>query len=71
MEASFLGFSRGKRVCLGQHIAMLQLKKVIPTLALKFNISLADEKQVLDADYTPAVIAAKPLYMKLSQKNSL
>lgn len=30
MEASHMGFSRGRKVCLGQHIAVLQMKKVIP-----------------------------------------
>jgi cytochrome P450 len=45
MEASFMGFSRGKRVCLGQHIAVLSLKKAIPALATKFDVS---SERVLD-----------------------
>jgi cytochrome P450 len=71
MEASFLGFSRGKRVCLGQNIAVLQLKKVVPALVLKFDIELADDTQTLDADYSPAVVMAKPLFIKLAQKPSV
>lgn len=39
MEATHMGFSRGKRVCLGQHIAVLQLKKVVPALLMKFDVS--------------------------------
>jgi len=38
MESAHLGFSRGKRVCLGQHIAVMQMKKVIPVLILNFNV---------------------------------
>ncbi|KIW00379.1 uncharacterized protein PV09_08089 [Verruconis gallopava] len=68
MEASSLGFSRGKRVCLGQNIATMQLKKVIPTLFLNFTIELQDDSQVLDADFTPAVAFVKPLFVSLSQK---
>jgi cytochrome P450 len=39
MESLHLGFSRGKRVCLGQHIAVMQLKKVIPAMVMKFKVS--------------------------------
>jgi cytochrome P450 len=38
MESSSLGFSRGKRVCLGQNIALLQLKKVIAALVMEFKV---------------------------------
>ncbi|KAL7905484.1 cytochrome P450 [Trichoderma velutinum] len=40
MERGFLGWSAGSRVCLGRHIAELEIKKVIPTLLLKYNITL-------------------------------
>jgi cytochrome P450 len=39
MEAAHIGFSRGRRVCLGQHVATMQMKKVIPMLVLKFEVS--------------------------------
>lgn len=39
MEAAHLGFSRGRRVCLGQHIAIMQMKKLIPTLVTGFQVS--------------------------------
>ncbi|KIX02762.1 uncharacterized protein Z518_08704 [Rhinocladiella mackenziei CBS 650.93] len=40
MEKTVLGFGAGKRVCLGRHIAELEMKKVIPRLLLEFNVSL-------------------------------
>jgi cytochrome P450 len=38
MESAHLGFSRGKRVCLGQHIAVMQLKKVTAALAMRYEV---------------------------------
>ncbi|KAJ9606536.1 hypothetical protein H2200_008544 [Cladophialophora chaetospira] len=49
MERSVLGFGAGKRVCIGRHIAELEMKKVIPTLLLEFDISLQDPSYVLKA----------------------
>jgi cytochrome P450 len=40
MEAAHMGFSRGKRACLGQHIALLQMKKLFAALVMKMNVSL-------------------------------
>jgi cytochrome P450 len=39
MERASLGFGSGKRVCLGRHIAELEIKKVIPALLLRFKVS--------------------------------
>lgn len=39
MEGAFMGFSRGRRVCLGQHIAVLQMKKVLSVLMTNFDVS--------------------------------
>lgn len=39
MDGAFMGFSRGKRVCLGQHIAILQMKKVLSALVREFEVS--------------------------------
>ena len=41
MEAVHLGFSRGRRACLGQHLAMLQMKKVIAVLVINFKVSFS------------------------------
>lgn len=38
MEAAHMGFSRGRRVCLGQHIAVLQMKKLIPAVIMRFKV---------------------------------
>ena len=38
MERASLGFGSGKRVCLGRHIAELEIKKVIPALLLRFKV---------------------------------
>ncbi|UKZ80116.1 hypothetical protein TrVFT333_007881 [Trichoderma virens FT-333] len=47
MERGFLGWSAGSRACLGRQIAELEIKKVIPTLLLKYNISLDNPEQSL------------------------
>ena len=40
MERGSLGFGSGKRICLGRHLAEVEIKKTIPTLLLKFKVSL-------------------------------
>jgi len=44
MERSVLGFGAGKRVCMGRHIAELEMKKVIPRLLLEFDVSHCSPK---------------------------
>lgn len=39
MERSMLGFGAGKRICLGKHIAWLEMKKVIPLLVMNLDVS--------------------------------
>ncbi len=39
MERANLFFSGGRRVCVGQHIAWIEIKKVLPELLLKFDVS--------------------------------
>ena len=38
MERASLGFGSGKRICLGRHLAELEIKKAIPALLLKFKV---------------------------------
>jgi cytochrome P450 len=39
MERANLAWGLGGRVCLGRHIAELEIKMVIPTLLLAFDVS--------------------------------
>lgn len=39
MESAHLGFSRGRRVCLGQNVAIMQMKKVISLMVMSFKVS--------------------------------
>ncbi|KAI1866522.1 hypothetical protein JX265_007823 [Neoarthrinium moseri] len=64
MEATHMGFSRGRRVCLGQNIAIMQMKKVIPALVMKFKFELANSEAALEADFSPAVACLKPLLVE-------
>ena len=41
MDKTWLAFGAGKRVCLGQHIAILELKKLIPRLVIDFEVCAA------------------------------
>jgi cytochrome P450 len=38
MNQAFLGFGKGKRICPGRHIALLEMKKVIPLLLSTFEV---------------------------------
>ncbi|EXJ58299.1 hypothetical protein A1O7_05724 [Cladophialophora yegresii CBS 114405] len=39
MERSMLAFGGGKRVCMGRHIAALEMRKAIPRLLMEFDVS--------------------------------
>lgn len=38
MEGNLLGFGSGKRMCIGKHIAWLEMKKLIPLLTLHLDV---------------------------------
>ncbi|OJD31584.1 cytochrome p450 oxidoreductase [Diplodia corticola] len=40
MEASFLAFGAGSRTCLGKHISMMEMMKVVPQLLREFEVEL-------------------------------
>ncbi|KAK5707297.1 hypothetical protein LTR17_020832 [Elasticomyces elasticus] len=86
MEAAHMGLSRGRRVCLGQHIAMMQMKKAMAALVLTFDVSrihratehlltraqmtLSDPMSVLRADFSPAVACLKPMMVNIVPKHA-
>ena len=39
MERGSLGFGAGKRICLGRHLAEVEIKKTLPALLMKFKVS--------------------------------
>ncbi|KAF2208661.1 hypothetical protein CERZMDRAFT_48729 [Cercospora zeae-maydis SCOH1-5] len=49
MERANLFFAGGRRICVGEHIAWIEMKKYIPALLLKFNVSTADLVASLEA----------------------
>ncbi|KIW23218.1 uncharacterized protein PV07_11436 [Cladophialophora immunda] len=49
MERANLSFSAGRRKCIGQHIAWIEMKKFIPELLNRFDIELINPNQRLGA----------------------
>jgi len=45
MERHLLSFGAGTRTCLGRHIAMLELSKMIPALILRYDMRLSDPEK--------------------------
>ena len=39
MERTFIGFGAGKRICLGQHLALTEMKKCICRLLIEFDVN--------------------------------
>lgn len=68
MEQASTGFSRGRRVCLGQHVAVMQMKKVISVLVLGFDLEFVDKKAWLDADMSGMVPVLKPLWIVAKER---
>ncbi|KAH9885148.1 cytochrome P450 [Xylariomycetidae sp. FL2044] len=44
-EAAVLTFGAGKRICLGKQIALVELKKIVATLLLRYEFELLDPKR--------------------------
>lgn len=43
MERSAMGFSWGRRVCMGQHLARILMKKMIASFITAFEVSCSSE----------------------------
>lgn len=50
MEASFLAFGLGSRTCIGKHISILEVLKLMPRLLRDFEIELANPGEQIDCD---------------------
>lgn len=68
MESAFMGFSRGKRVCLGQNIALMQMKKTLATLVMSCDLELCQESTELEADMSIAAPMLKPLLVSVKSR---
>ena len=44
MEKSFLTFGAGSRICMGRHISMIEMRKLIPEILRCFEVSIEDDK---------------------------
>nr|BCP96879.1 cytochrome P450 oxidase [Penicillium shearii] len=42
MESSMITFGAGRRVCLGKNVAIMEIKKLIPAILLRYDIKLLD-----------------------------
>ncbi|RYP43079.1 hypothetical protein DL770_011873 [Monosporascus sp. CRB-9-2] len=45
LEQSVLTFGAGRRVCIGRHIGILEIKKIIPFLVLTYDIRIVDPER--------------------------
>ncbi|GME29203.1 Cytochrome P450 [Neofusicoccum parvum] len=45
MEGYFLAFGHGSRTCIGKHISLLEISKVIPQLVRKFDFELVEPEK--------------------------
>ncbi|EHL01849.1 putative Pisatin demethylase [Glarea lozoyensis 74030] len=45
LEQGVLTFGAGRRVCLGKHIGILEIKKLIPFLILNYDIRIIDREK--------------------------
>ena len=69
MEHAFMGFSRRRRICLGQNVALMQMKKVVPALVMSFDLEFVQADAHLEADMSLAVAAMKPLWVKAEPRS--
>ncbi|EXJ77316.1 hypothetical protein A1O3_09542 [Capronia epimyces CBS 606.96] len=69
MDRAFIAFSAGKRICMGIHIAWLELKKVVPLIMLHFRMDLLNPDQALEDEIrVSAVKYPPPIWMRLHKK---
>ncbi|KIV85833.1 hypothetical protein PV11_01488 [Exophiala sideris] len=67
MQRADLMFSAGKRSCIGQHVAWIEMKKLLPELLNKFDIEFVDQKKPLTCRI-PLVFFPDDLPVRLSPR---
>jgi cytochrome P450 len=65
----YLPFSTGPRVCIGEHMAMMEAKLVLATLAQKFRLELIDPTSVR-AEAVNTLRPRNGLWMRILRKDS-
>ena len=72
MNAAMLGFRAGKRMCLGRHIAWLEMKKLIPLLTMHLDVSrMRGTRNCLRLTDWPISISTKPSTNSLKLKGAV
>ncbi|KAL1618256.1 hypothetical protein SLS56_010620 [Neofusicoccum ribis] len=61
MHRFFFGFGGGSRTCVGKNISMLELNKVIPTLFLRFDLQISNDKPGPEEKFYSYVYSAKSM----------
>ncbi|KAK3704440.1 hypothetical protein LTR37_013863 [Vermiconidia calcicola] len=72
MERAMLGFGAGKRICLGMHIAWLEMKKLVPMLITYLDIDLVDhDLNLVEAVKPSGVRYMPPLPARISMRTPI
>ena len=70
MERAFSGFGHGKRMCIGKHIAMIEMKKVLPELLLNYEVCTPSLEGELHLRDIIDVFPTDMQYPKLTEHHS-
>ncbi|KAK6366326.1 hypothetical protein LTS17_010832 [Exophiala oligosperma] len=68
MQRADMTFSQGRRSCIGQHIAWIEMKKVLPALLTKFDIELVHPDEPLSMPTKQLVVLIDNLHVRLSPR---
>ncbi|KAK5554570.1 hypothetical protein LTR46_007296 [Exophiala xenobiotica] len=68
MQRADMTFSAGRRGCIGQHVAWIEMKKFLPELLNKFDIELVHPEKPLQMPVKQLVLLIDDLPVKLSPR---